>query len=168
MTRQHITLQVNGDAFPLTVRTDRSLADVLREDLRLIGTKIGCNEGDCGACTVLVDGQTICGCLYLAVEADGREITTIEGLAPGGEELHPVQQAFVERGALQCGFCTPGMVLSAVHLLAHVEAPDEATIRHGLSGNLCRCTGYTKIVDAIQVASERMATAPGGAGEVQS
>ncbi len=157
MARQHITLHVNGDRFPLTVQTHRSLADVLREDLRLIGTKIGCNEGDCGACTVLVDGQTVSGCLYLAVEADGREITTIEGLAPRVDALHPVQQAFVERGALQCGFCTPGMVLSAVHLLAHCPEPDEATIRHGLSGNLCRCTGYTKIVEAIETASKRMA-----------
>ena len=157
MSRQAITLNVNGDAFPLLVESQRSLADVLREDLRLVGTKIGCNEGDCGACTVLVDGRTVCGCLFLAVEADGRQVTTIEGLADGGDGLHPVQQAFVERGALQCGFCTPGMVLSAVHLLANVSNPDEATIRRGLSGNLCRCTGYTKIVDAIQVAAARMA-----------
>ena len=157
MTRQAITLNVNGDAFPLLVQSHRSLADVLREDLRLIGTKIGCNEGDCGACTVLVDGRTVSGCLYLAVEADGRQVTTIEGIAIGGDGLHPIQKAFVERGALQCGFCTPGMVLSAVHLLAHASQPDEATIRRGLSGNLCRCTGYTKIVDAIQTAAARMA-----------
>lgn len=159
MTRQAITLNVNGDAFPLLVETHRSLADVLREDLRLIGTKIGCNEGDCGACTVLVDGRTVSGCLFLAVEADGRQVTTIEGIAAGGDGLHPIQQAFVERGALQCGFCTPGMVLSAVDLLARVSQPDEATIRRGLSGNLCRCTGYTQIVDAIQTAAKRMAEA---------
>ena len=159
MTRQAITLNVNGDVFPLLVETHRSLADVLREDLRLIGTKIGCNEGDCGACTVLVDGRTVSSCLYLAVEADGRQVTTIEGIASGGDGLHPIQQAFVERGALQCGFCTPGMVMSAVDLLTRVSQPDEATIRKGLSGNLCRCTGYTKIVDAIQTAAARMAKA---------
>jgi aerobic carbon-monoxide dehydrogenase small subunit len=157
VAKQIVELSVNGDRHEVLIVPWRTLADVLREDLRLTGTKIGCGHGDCGACTVLIDGRSVCSCLTLAVAAEGHEITTIEGLATSHEELHPVQQAFVERGALQCGFCTPGMVLSSVDLLERTPRPDEAQIRHGLSGNLCRCTGYTKIVEAIDVAAERMA-----------
>ncbi len=154
MAKQIIELRVNGDRYSLAVDPWRSLADVLREDLRLIGTKIGCNQGDCGACTVSVDGRTVCSCLYLAVEAAGREISTIEGLASSTEELHPVQQAFVDHGALQCGFCTPGMIMSTLELLAFNPHPSEQQVRQGLSGNLCRCTGYTKIVEAVLAAAD--------------
>ncbi len=157
MAKQSVELIVNGDRYEVAVDPWRSLAEALREDLRLTGTKIGCNHGDCGACTVLLDGRPVCSCLFLAVEADGRPITTVEGLAESGAELHPVQKAFVEHGAIQCGFCTPGMVLSAVSLLEGEPEADEARIRRGLAGNLCRCTGYAKVVDAVVAAA-------GGAG----
>jgi carbon-monoxide dehydrogenase small subunit len=153
LAKQSVLLLVNGDRYEVTIDSRRSLAEVLREDLRLVGTKIGCGGGDCGACTVLVDGRTVCSCLYLAVEADGRQVTTIEGLAPAPDKLHPVQAAFIANGALQCGFCTAGMIMSATHLLAHTPAPTEAEIRRGLGGNLCRCTGYVKIVGAIEAAA---------------
>ncbi len=149
MTSKAIRLDVNGDRYELSVAPWRSLADVLREELGLIGTKIGCNEGDCGACTVHLDGRPVCSCLTLAAEADGREIKTIEGLAPSPQELSPLQRAFADKGAVQCGFCTSGMLMSATHLLETEPHPDEAQVRRGLSGNLCRCTGYNKIVDAI-------------------
>jgi carbon-monoxide dehydrogenase small subunit len=157
-----ITLHVNGDRYPLAVDPWRSLNDVLREDLNLTGTKRGCGTGDCGACTVLIDGRSVTSCLTLAVEAAGKEILTIEGLAPSGEALHPIQQAFVETGAIQCGFCTPGMELSALYLLKNNPSPSEEEIRQALSGNLCRCTGYNKIVEAITLASERMRKKPKG------
>jgi len=157
VAKQSVELIVNGDRYEVAVDPWRSLAEALREDLRLTGTKIGCNHGDCGACTVLLDGRPVCSCLFLAVEADGRPITTVEGLAESGAELHPVQKAFVEHGAIQCGFCTPGMVLSAVSLLEGEPEADEARIRRGLAGNLCRCTGYAKVVDAVVAAA-------GGAG----
>ncbi len=150
MAKQTIELSVNGDRYEIAIDPWRTLAEVLREDLGLIGTKIGCNQGDCGACTVLLDGVSVCSCLTLAVEAAGRELTTIEGVAPSPTDLHPIQQAFVDHGAVQCGFCTAGMILSAKHLLCLEPAADEAQIRRGLSGNLCRCTGYDKIVAAIQ------------------
>ena len=130
----------------------KTLQEVLREDLGLFGTKKGCDTGDCGACTVLMDGKSTLSCLLLAVEAEGKEITTIEGLAQQGE-LHPVQEAFIENGAIQCGFCTPGMILTAKALLDERPEPDEEEIRLGISGNLCRCTGYTKIVAAIRAAA---------------
>ena len=161
MAKQIVELSVNGDRYEVLIVPWRTLADVLREDLRLTGTKIGCGHGDCGACTVLLDGRSVCSCLTLAVDAEGREVTTIEGLAAAHDELHPVQQAFVERGALQCGFCTPGMVMNSVDLLARTPRPDEGQIRHALSGNLCRCTGYTKIVDAIAAAAERITPGEG-------
>jgi carbon-monoxide dehydrogenase small subunit len=143
------------------VATDpwRTLAEVLREDLRLIGTKIGCNQGDCGACTVLINGRSVSSCLTLAVEAHQREVTTIEGLAKSPQELHPIQEAFVEKGAVQCGFCTGGMIMSAKYLLDKVPQPTELQIRQGLSGNLCRCTGYNKIVEAIGDAAQRLTAA---------
>lgn len=156
MPKTNITLRVNGDTYELAVAPWRTLVEVLREELNLTGTKIGCQTGDCGACTVLMDGRTICSCLTLAVEAQGRGITTIEGLAPGGEELSLLQAAFVEHGAVQCGYCTPGMVLKAKYLLDRNPAPSEEEIRRGLAGNLCRCTGYNKIVEAIAAAAEKM------------
>lgn len=162
MATQALHLRVNGDSYQLATDPRRSLADVLREDLGLVGTKIGCNEGHCGACTVLLDGRSICSCLTLAVAAGGCEITTIEGLARAPDRLHPVQRAFVDRGAVQCGFCSPGMIMSAVDLLANSPHPSEEQVRRGLSGNLCRCTGYTKIVDAVMTAADDMAATKDG------
>jgi len=155
MSKVNIILKVNGDRYELAVDPWRTLVEVLRDQLNLTGTKIGCQTGDCGACTVLIDGKSICSCLTLAVEAQGREITTIEGLAPSGEELHPLQEAFIEEGAVQCGYCTPGMILSAKHLLDRQPHPTETDIRKALSGNLCRCTGYNKIVQAIQAVAQK-------------
>jgi len=157
VAKQLIELIVNGDHYEVAVEPGASLAEVLREELNLTGTKIGCNQGDCGACTVLLGGRSVSSCLTLAMEAHQREVVTIEGLAPAGDRLHPLQEAFIEKGAVQCGFCTAGMILSAKSLLDHNPAPDEAEIRHGLSGNLCRCTGYVKIVDAIQAAAAKLA-----------
>ncbi|MFC1883867.1 (2Fe-2S)-binding protein [Thermodesulfobacteriota bacterium] len=154
--KYNIKLKVNGDIYSLSVDPLRSLNDVLREELNLTGTKLGCGSGDCGACTVLVDGKSVSSCLTLAVEADGKDIATVEGLASSGEKLHPVQEAFIENGAIQCGFCTAGMEMSAVHLLSSNGNPTEAQIREGLSGNLCRCTGYNQIVDAISAAADKM------------
>ncbi len=151
-----ITLNVNGDSYRIAVDPWRTLNEVLREDLNLTGTKLGCGSGDCGACTVLVNGKAVSSCLTLAVEVDGKEIMTVEGLAPSGEELHPIQEAFIEKGAVQCGFCTPGMEMAALYLLKQNPHPTEKDIREGLSGNLCRCTGYNKIVDAIRTAAEKI------------
>mgnify|MGYP000902540234 CR=1 FL=1 len=156
MSKVNILLKVNGDLYEIAVDPWRTLVEVLREDLDLVGTKIGCQTGDCGACTVLLDGKSISSCLTLAIEANGREITTIEGLAPNGDELHPLQEAFVRRGAIQCGYCTPGMIMSAKHLLDRNPEPTEEEIRRGLSGNLCRCTGYNRIVEAIGAAAAEM------------
>ncbi|MGD8562482.1 MAG: (2Fe-2S)-binding protein [Desulfarculaceae bacterium] len=157
MAKQVIELIVNGDRYEVAVDPWRTLAEVLREDLNLTGTKIGCNQGDCGACTVLIEGRSVSSCLTLAMEAHKREVTTIEGLAPSPQEMHPLQQAFIDKGAVQCGYCTGGMILSAKHLLDHNPEPDEDQIRKGLSGNLCRCTGYAKIVDAIASAARSLA-----------
>ena len=153
MAKQTVELLVNGDRYEVAIDPWRTLADVLREDIGLTGTKIGCNQGDCGACTVILAGRTVSSCLTLAVEADGLELTTIEGVAPAPDELHPLQDAFVNKGAVQCGFCTAGMILSAKQLLDHNPTPSEDEIRKGLSGNLCRCTGYNKIVEAIDSAA---------------
>jgi len=153
-----ITFKVNGDSFTLAVDPWRTLNEVLREDLNLTGTKLGCGTGDCGACTVLIEGRSVSSCLTLAVEINGKEVTTVEGLASSGEELHPIQEAFIKKGAIQCGFCTAGMELSALYLLKHNPLPTEEEIREGLSGNLCRCTGYNKIVEAIGSAAEKMKT----------
>ncbi len=154
MNRAIVTLTVNGDCYSAAVNPNTTLAEMLRDHLRLTGTKQGCGTGDCGACTVLMDGRAINSCLTLALESEGAEITTIEGIALSGEELHPVQQSFIEHGATQCGFCTPGMVVSAVHLLDGNASPSEPEIRHALGGTLCRCTGYTKIVEAIEAVAE--------------
>ena len=143
-----IQLNVNGELYEVAVHEHRTLAEVLREELDLIGTKEACNQGDCGSCTVILDGKTVTACLTLAVEADGRQITTIEGIADGSE-LSPLQQKFVDHGAIQCGFCTPGMVMSATALLKENPNPTEDEVRMGIAGNICRCTGYTKIVEAI-------------------
>lgn len=154
--KQTISLHVNGDTYTLAVEPWKSLNEVLREDIGLTGTKLGCGSGDCGACTVMINGKTVSSCLTLAVEAAGKDILTVEGLAESGEKLHPIQEAFIEQGAIQCGFCTAGMEMSALFLLQGNAAPKEAEIRRGLSGNLCRCTGYNKIVDAIERAAQNM------------
>ena len=151
MLRQ-ITLTVNEHQHQIFTDDCRTLLDVLRRDLNLTGTKKGCDEGDCGVCTVLVDGEPINSCLFLAVKAEGHEVATIEGLERDGV-LHPIQKAFVEEGAVQCGFCTPGMVMSTKALLDVNSKPNEEEIRTALSGNLCRCTGYVRIVKAVQTAS---------------
>jgi carbon-monoxide dehydrogenase small subunit len=148
-----MTLTVNGTPYEVAIEPQQSLLQLLREELHLTGTKEGCSEGECGACTVLLDGKTVDSCLIFALEAQGREVTTIEGLAQG-DQLHPVQKAFAEYGAVQCGFCTPGMILAAKALLDSNPHPTEVEIRQGISGNLCRCTGYVKIVEAIQAAAQ--------------
>ena len=153
--KHRIATVINGREYELEVEPRKTLLAVLREQLHLTGTKEGCSTGDCGACTVLVDGEPTPSCLMLAVEAEGRQITTIEGIARNGQ-LHPVQKALVEQGGVQCGFCTPGVVISAVALLEENPRPTAAEIRRALAGNLCRCTGYTKIVEAIQKAAKEM------------
>lgn len=147
--KKMITLKVNDREYDLVIPVNRTLTQVLRENLMLTGTKQGCSLGDCGSCTVLMDGQPVNSCLVLAVEAEGHQILTIEGLSEEGK-LHPIQQAFVEHGSIQCGFCSPGMILSAKALLDKNPTPAKSEIREALSGNLCRCTGYQKIVDAIE------------------
>ena len=150
--KRSIQLKVNGDYYETVVDDRRTLLEVLRESLGLTGAKKGCDEGECGACTVLLDGKAVPSCLVLAVEAQGKDITTIEGLAQGGK-LHPIQEAFVKYGALQCGYCTPGMIMSAKALLDKKPKPTEDEIRMAIAGNLCRCTGYVKIIEAIQAAA---------------
>jgi carbon-monoxide dehydrogenase small subunit len=144
---------VNGETELLEVESHRTLLQILREDLDLTGTKDGCNNGECGACTVLFDGQPVNACLVLAVEADGHEVVTIEGLVQDGV-LDPLQRAFINRNAVQCGFCTPGMIISAKALLDRNPRPSEMEIRQAIAGNLCRCTGYTRIVEAVQEVAE--------------
>jgi carbon-monoxide dehydrogenase small subunit len=147
--KKMITLTVNNQEYDLVIPVNLTLTQVLRENLRLTGTKQGCSVGDCGSCTVLLDGAPVNSCLVLAVEAEGHQIQTIEGLSEDGK-LHPVQQAFVEKGGIQCGFCSPGMILSAKVLLDKNPSPTETEIREAISGNLCRCTGYQKIVESIE------------------
>jgi carbon-monoxide dehydrogenase small subunit len=147
-SKHRIQIKVNEKDYDLLVEPNRTLLDLLRYDLGLTGTKEGCDEGDCGACTVIVDGEVVASCLVLAAEMDGASITTIEGLHQG-DGLHPIQQAFVDSGAVQCGFCTPGMILTTKALLDEIPDPSEAEIKHYLAGNLCRCTGYIKIIDAV-------------------
>lgn len=154
---QVVKLHVNGVDYNLALDTRTTLVDALRDHLGLTGVKKGCDEGECGACTVLLDGDAIASCTYLAVEAEGHDIVTIEGLAdPVTGELHPVQQAFIDCFAVQCGFCTPGMMLAATALLNHYPDPTEDEIRDVMRGNICRCTGYTKIVDAIVQARDML------------
>jgi len=152
---ERLCMNVNGKAYEILVKPSATLLHVLREQMGLTGTKEGCGVGECGACTVLVDGEAVNACLMLALEAEGKAVTTIEGLAEGGK-LHPIQEAFVDVGGLQCGFCTPGMILSAKALLDRNPDPTDKEIRKGLEGNFCRCTGYTKIIDSVRLAAERM------------
>ncbi|MDI6880289.1 MAG: (2Fe-2S)-binding protein [Desulfitobacteriaceae bacterium] len=149
MNKVAINFVLNGQEKALEVDANRRLVDLLRDDLGLTGVKLGCGEGECGACTVIINGQTANSCLVLAAQVDGTEIITIEGLGDH-DHLHPLQEAFIEEGAVQCGFCTPGMILSAKALLDHNPNPGKAEIMDSLSGNLCRCTGYTKIVNAVE------------------
>ncbi len=152
MTTQTIRITMNGSPRELAVEPHRTLLDVVRRELGLTGSKEGCGTGDCGACSMIVDGRVVTSCLMLAVEADGSEIQTIEGLAQNGR-LHPLQQAFIDHGAVQCGFCTPGMIVAAKALLDANPNPTSEEVRRGLAGNLCRCTGYTKIIEAVMAAA---------------
>jgi len=152
MTTQILTMTLNGEELTVQVEPSTLLVEVLRDQLELTGTKVACGEGECGACTVLLDGQPVNSCLVPALKAQGREVITVEGLAPLGD-LHPLQKAFVEQGAVQCGYCTPGMLMSAKALLDHNPSSTEDEVRLAISGNLCRCTGYAKIVEAILDAS---------------
>jgi carbon-monoxide dehydrogenase small subunit len=150
--KKQIRLQVNGFEYDLLIRPHWTLADVLRDELGLTGTKKGCGKGECGACTVIVDGEAVLSCLTLAIRTQGKRIVTIEGLAQQGK-LDALQDAFVQYGAIQCGYCTPGMIMTASALLSKNSAPSEAEIKNALSGNLCRCTGYVKIIEAVKNAS---------------
>ena len=152
---QEITLWVNENECRVQVEPDELLVDVLREKIGLTGTKKGCGTGDCGACTVILEGRAVTSCMVLAVGCDGKNIETVEGLEKNGE-LHPLQRFFIEKGAIQCGFCTPGTLMTAKAILDHNPNPSEADVRAGIAGNLCRCTGYTKIVEAILAAAAWM------------
>jgi len=154
MEKVNLELNVNGEALAFSIFPNRTLLEVLREEAGLTGAKEGCGGGVCGHCTVLLDDLPIRACLTLAVEADGHAVTTVEGLA-AGETLDPLQEAFIEHGSVQCGFCTPGMLMSAKGLLLEDPQPDEQKIRHALSGNICRCTGYAKIVEAVEAAAKK-------------
>jgi carbon-monoxide dehydrogenase small subunit len=152
--KRNVTMTVNSKKYEVAVEPNQVLVDVLRDQLGLTGTKVGCAGGDCGSCTVIMDGKAVNSCLVLAVQANGSNILTIEGMETD-QGLHPIQQAFVDKGAIQCGFCTPGLILSAKALLDQNPNPDRSEIRMAISGNLCRCTGYQKIVEAIQDASKK-------------
>lgn len=165
MPKTVVTVRVNGEVHEIAVPVHKTLLEVLREDLNLTGTKHGCELGECGTCTVLVDGEPWLSCLVLPVEVEGRAITTVEGLADGGRP-HPLQSTFTELGAAQCGYCTPGILLAAKALLEDVPVPTREEIAQALAGNLCRCTGYVKIFEAVELAARRMRSAqnaPGGA-----
>ena len=155
MAKHHVSATVNGDAVEFLCETDETLLDVLRNQLGLTGTKEGCSTGDCGACSVMLDDRLVCSCLFLGAEAEGRRIDTIEGVA-NGDQLHPLQRKFIEHAALQCGICTPGFIVAAKALLEKNPDPDETEIRYWLAGNLCRCTGYDKIVRAVMDAAAEM------------
>jgi carbon-monoxide dehydrogenase small subunit len=157
MNRKAIRLEINGRVYAGEVEPRTLLSDFIREDLDLHGTHVGCEHGVCGACTLLWDGRPVRSCLIFAIQADGARITTIEGLAPDDETLHPIQQAFSEAHGLQCGFCTPGILLTVSAFLKENADPTEDEIRDGLSGNLCRCTGYHNIIKAVQLAAEKLA-----------
>ena len=156
MSKVHITTSINGEQIEFLCTPEQTLVEVLREGLGKTGTKEGCSTGDCGACSVLLNGRLVCACLVLAVESAGAEVTTIEGIA-NEDGLHPIQQKFLEHAALQCGICTPGYVVATKALLEKHPTPDEETIRYWLAGNLCRCTGYDKIVRAVQDAAAELA-----------
>ena len=152
MSKHHVSTTINGEPVEFLCETQQTMLDVLRNELNLTGSKEGCASGDCGACSVILDGRVVCSCLMLGVEADGHKVTTIEGIAQG-DHLHPVQQRFLEYAALQCGFCTPGFIVATKALLDENTNPTESEIRYWLAGNLCRCTGYDKIVRAVQAAA---------------
>jgi aerobic carbon-monoxide dehydrogenase small subunit len=152
MSKHHVSTTINGEPVEFLCETQQTMLDVLRNELNLTGSKEGCASGDCGACTVILDGKIVCSCLMLGVEANGHNVTTIEGIAQG-DHLHPVQQRFLEYAALQCGFCTPGFIVATNALLDENPDPTESEIRYWLAGNLCRCTGYDKIVRAVQAAA---------------
>ncbi len=153
-----ITFSLNGYQVSAEVESHKMLLQVIRDDFQLTGTKEGCGEGECGSCTVLVDGMSVDSCLYPAFEIEGKKVTTIEGMLGEGNALDPIQEAFVENGGVQCGFCTPGMIMSAKALLDEIPNPTDEQIRRGISGNLCRCTGYVQIIDSIKKAAEESQT----------
>ena len=155
MPKIHVTASINGDETEFLCEPEQTLLDVLRDELAMTGSKEGCSSGDCGACSVMLDGRLVCSCLVLGAEAEGREVATIEGMAVG-EQLHPLQQKFLEHAALQCGICTPGILVAAKALLERTDNPTETEIRYWLAGNLCRCTGYDKIVRAVMDAAAEM------------
>jgi carbon-monoxide dehydrogenase small subunit len=156
MQKQILTFTVNGEPVRIEIEPHLTLLQVLREKLELPGTKEGCGMGECGSCTILLDGKTVNSCIFPALEAEGKSVVTIEGVADTKRGLHPIQKAFIEHGAIQCGFCTPGMVLSAKALLDENPKPTEEEIRNGIAGNLCRCTGYLQIIEAIKAASNQL------------
>ena len=156
MGKQTLSFTLNGEPIELEIESHLTLLQLLRDKLELTGTKEGCGMGECGACTILLDGKTVNSCILPAMEVDGKSVTTIEGLSDAQGNLHPIQKAFIEYGAVQCGFCSPGMVLSAKALLDENPKPTEEEIRHGIAGNLCRCTGYLQIVQAIKAASGQL------------
>ena len=155
MSKHHVSTTINGEPVEYLCETQQTLLDVLRNELHLTGSKEGCASGDCGACTVILDGKMVCSCLVLGVEAEGKTVTTVEGIAQG-EKLHPVQQRFLEYAALQCGFCTPGFIVATKALLDENPNPTETEIRYWLAGNLCRCTGYDKIIRAVMDAAAEL------------
>ena len=155
MQKYHIQSTINGDEIDVLVEPTQSLLDVLRDELHMTGTKEGCGTGDCGACSVTIDGILVCSCLVLGVETGGKKIETIEGMADG-DKLHPLQEKFIEHVALQCGICTPGLLIAAKHLLEENPDPTEEEVRYGLAGNLCRCTGYQKIIEAVLDAAQEL------------
>ena len=154
--KKEISFNLNGQDIRVEVESHQMLVDVLRDTLKLTGTKIGCGHGECGACTVIVDGVSVSSCLYPAFEVEGKRVLTIEGLIGENNRMHPIQEAFIECGGLQCGFCTPGMVISTKALLDENPNPSEEEIRRGIAGNFCRCTGYTKIFESIKMASRKL------------
>jgi carbon-monoxide dehydrogenase small subunit len=158
MTKRHVTTTVNGDEVEFLCATEQTLLDVLRDELYLTGSKEGCASGDCGACSVMLDGRLVCACLVLGVEVEGRQVETVEGMA-SGDTLHPLQQTFLEHAALQCGICTPGILIAAKALLEKNPDPTETEVRYWLAGNLCRCTGYDKIVRAVLDTANSMRSA---------
>jgi carbon-monoxide dehydrogenase small subunit len=158
MTKQIINLKLNGEPYEVAVEPRWTLLELVREHLNFTGSKEGCGTGDCGACSMLADGRLVTSCLVLAPQADGREVVTVEGLVRNGE-LHSVQQAFIDAGGVQCGFCTPGMIMAAATLLDQNQDPTLEEVREGLAGNLCRCTGYAKIYEAVMLAADRMRSA---------
>lgn len=155
MAKQHVSTTINGESVEFLCETNQTLLDVLRNELDMTGTKEGCGTGDCGACSVTLDGELVCSCLVFAAEANGKTIETIEGMA-AGSELHPLQRKFLEHAGLQCGICTPGILMAARELLKHNPDPTEEQVRYWLAGNLCRCTGYNKIIEAVLDAAREM------------